>query len=485
MEWLKKILGLDNQEQKLNEISSLAAKLLEKENNSNAELHNNFKQLNKKIEETVSDNDEFRQDLIEANQKLLESQKAESKNSLDFKTEMNKNLSAIQKGVETAFQAQQKQLETVKTEVAKIVEEVLPQPFNPNYQLVDPLDINKTLFSFEVTDISIINKKKIDVDTNSFLQTLGGNMPNLIGNGLLVNSYRFVFPSGVSGKVMQLANGQGTAVMQGGKIVQHGAYASSLMIAAPLVVFNIGTMVIQQHYLAKINANLDQINVKVTQLLELEFIKKHAKIESIIYFLERAHNDFAIIENNKDYRNAILSNLVRTNIEIFELIQFYKKSFKFIDKTKTSENELNFKYFLALHTLFKQGKLIELKYASEYNEILISNLKDAFEELNRQSIDSLVQNKAELNREIKVTDENRAWYDWIFGVKADSINKIKSLSDTNNIVDTIISHQKDESQKVVSELEEFRAKLVCKQEFLIQDGELFEVIEKPKMRVRV
>jgi hypothetical protein len=476
LNWLKQIFGLDKQNEKLDAITSLAIKLLDKENNENEKLQGSFKQLNEKIEDTIKNNSEFNKTLIQSSQKILLSHEAENKSALEFKTEMNKNLTSMKMEVESFSQILQEKLETVKSEVAKIVEEVVPKPFNPNYHLVDPIDINKTLFSFEVTDVISTNKKKISADTTSFLQTLGGTMPNLIGNGLLANSYRFVFPSGVSGKVMQFANGQGTAVMQGGKIVQHGAYVSSIIVAAPLVVFNMGTMIIQQHYLAKINANLNQINVKVSQLIELEFIKKHAQIEGLIYFLERAHNDFSIIENNKEYRSAVLSNLVRANIEIFELIQFYKKSFKFIDKTKTAENELNFKYFIALHTLFNQGKLIELKYASEYNEILISNLKTAFTELNKQSIDFLNQNKSELNRQIKVTDDGRAWYDWVLGNQEDKINKIKSLSDTNTLVDTIISNQKNESDKVVSELEQFRANLIRKQEFLIQDGELYEVI---------
>jgi hypothetical protein len=479
MSWIKKILGLDKQNDKLDAITSLAIKLLDNENKANEVLQSNFEQLNQKIEVTIANNNEFNEEVKQANQKMLASQEEDNKNSLEYKTEMNKNLSSIQKEVETFSQKQQEQLETVTIEVAKIADEVLPKPFNPNYSLVDPIDINKTLFSFKVTDIAIANnkKKKISADTKSFLQVLGGSMPNLIGNGLLANSYRFIFPSGVSGKVMQLASGQGTAIMQGGKIVQHGAYASSMMIAAPLVVFNIGTMIIQQHYLAKINANLDEIKLKVLQLIELEFIKKHAQIESIIFFLERAHNDFPIIENNREYRSAILSNLVRTNMEIFELIQFYKKSFKFIDKTKTAEYELNFKYFLALHTLFNQGKLIELKYASEYNEVLISNLKNSFIELNKQSIDFLRQNKTELNRQIKVTDDSRKSYDWLLGNKADKINKIKSLSDTNTIVDTIITNQEIESDKVVLELERFRVNLGRKEEFLIEDGELYEVLD--------
>lgn len=479
MNWIKRVVGLDKQNEKLDAITSLAIKLLDKENKANVEAQNSFNQLNQKIEETIESNSELNEEIKLANQKMLAAQEEENKISEVFKRAMHDNIVSIKNEVKTFSQNQQEQLESVTTEVAKIAEEVLPKPFNPNYSLVDPIDINKTLFSFKVTDIAIANnkKRKISADTKSFLQVLGGSMPHLIGNGLLANSYRFIFPSGVSGKVMQLASGQGTAIMQGGKIVQHGAYASSMMIAAPLVVFNIGTMIIQQHYLAKINANLDEIKLKVSQLIELEFIKKHAQIESIIFFLERAHNDFPIIENNREYRSAILSNLVRTNMEIFELIQFYKKSFKFIDKTKTAEYELNFKYFLALHTLFNQGKLIELKYASEYNEVLISNLKNSFTELNRQSIDFLKQNKTELNRQIKVTDEGRAWYDWYIGNKADKINTIKSLSDTNTLVDTIIRNQETESNKVVIELEQFRVNLVRKQEFLIEDGELYEVLD--------
>ena len=473
MTWIKRLLGLDKQNEKLDAITSLAEKLLNEKNKTNAEFQINLKQINQKIE--ISS--QFNEIVKQANQKMLVSQEEENKKTVVFKRDLHENLISIKKEVETFSQQQQEQLQTVTIEVAKIAEEVLPKLFNPNYSLVDPIDINKTLFSFEVTDITVADKKKISADTKSFLQVLGGSMPNLIGNGLLANSYRFIFPSGVSGKVMQLASGQGTAIMQGGKIVQHGAYASSMMIAAPLVVFNIGTMIIQQHYLSKINANLDEIKLKVLQLIELEFIKKHAQIESIIFFLERAHNDFPIIENNREYRSAILSNLVRTNMEIFELIQFYKKSFKFIDQTKTAEYELNFKYFLALHTLFNQGKLIELKYASEYNEILISNLKNSFIELNKQSIDFLRQNKTELNRQIKETDDSRKSYDWLLGNKADKIDKIKSLINTNTLVDSIITNQAIESNKVVIELEQFRVNLGRKQEFLIEDGELYEVLD--------
>jgi len=458
MNWLKKILGLDAQNEKLDKLSSLAEQLLKKENFGNDELLQHFEELTNKVESTLNNATQFSEEVKSTHQKMLTSLEEENKKSIAFKEDMHNDLSCV------------------KNEVVKIADEVLPKPFNPNFKLVDPLDSSKTLFSFEVNKVSVSNIRKIDANTTSFLKVLGANFPNLIGSTLFSNSYRFIFPSGVSGTVMQLGNGQGTAITQGGKIVGHGAYASNVIVAAPLIVFNIGNVIVQQHYLAKINENLKAISTKVSQLLELEFIKKQSKIESIIYFFERAQVDFPLIETNKEYRSALLSNIVRTNIEIYELIQFYKKSFKFLDKTEAAENELNFRYFIALHTLFYQGKLMEFKYAYEYNEVLIHNLKNSFTELNKQSLDFINENKKAIQQQIKITDDSKAKYDWFLGRKGKKIKTIESLEATNSLVDDIISYQTEEANKVVSELDQFRYNLKRKQEFLIEDGELYEVI---------
>jgi hypothetical protein len=458
MNWLKKILGHDTQNEKLDALSSLAEQLLKKENFGNDALRQHFDALTNKVENTLENTNQFILEVKSTHQKMLTSLEEENRKSIAFKEVMQNDLTSV------------------KNEVIKIAEEVLPKPFNPNFKLVDPLDSNKTLFSFEVTNVSVSNKRKIDSDLTTFFKVLGGNMPNLIGSGLLANSYRFVFPSGVSGTVMQLTNGQGTAISQGGKIVGHGAYASNVIVAAPLIVFNIGNVIVQQHYLAKINENLKAISNKVSQLLELEFIKKQSKIESIIYFFERAQVDFPLIENNKEYRTALLSNIVRTNTEIFELIQFYKKSFKFIDKEDSAKNELNFRYFIALHKLFYQGKLMEFKYAYEYNEVLINNLKNSFTELNKQSLEFINENKIVIQQQMKITDDSIRFYDRFIGRRDNKLKTIESLKATNSLVDAIISNQTEEANKIVSELEQFRYNLTRKQEFLIEGGELYEVL---------
>ena len=353
--------------------------------------------------------------------------------------------------------------------------EIIPKSFNSNFELVDPLDTSIKLFSFNtITDVSSIKKNKIDTNTKSFLRVLGSSMPELTSNTLLANSYRFVFPQGMSGEVMKMASGQGTAIMQGGKILTHGSYVLNMAVAAPLMAASLGSMIIKQHYLAKINANLDEINQKVSQLLELEFIKKQSKIESIIYFLEKAHIDFPIIENNKEYRNAILTNLVKTNIEIFELIQFYKKSLKFIEKEKTHVNKLNLEYFMALHTLFYFGKLLEFKYANEYNELLINNLKASFEELIKQTNRFLNENRTEIDKQI--LNVNFSYWDWYQNKKKKKENLFSNLSSTKSLVDIITEEHKQKAQEINLELSKFQKNISRKQEFIIEDGELYEVL---------
>ena len=435
--WFKKKLGIDSQNEKITELISLVQEI--KENKS--VNSNSVSSIDKKITELIS----FVQ---------------HSKATEDSISSINKD-----------------QLQIIRDKIDEIAIEVLPKKISYEYKLVNPIQTSKTIFSFEKNNDLTISKKKTSVNADLFLQNLGSTIPELVSNGLLMQSYRFVFPQGVSGTIMQMANGQGTAIMQGGKIVGHGAYVSNFLVGAPLLAVSIGSMVIRQHYLAKINDNLNKINLKVSQLLELEFIKKHSKVESIIYFLEKAHYEFSFIENNKEYRSAILTNLVKTNIEILELIQFYEKSFKFVEKSDKSQNEIVLNYYLALHKLYVQGKLLEFKYAMEYSENLILNLKFSFKTLNDQSINFLKQNQIKLSGTIQIKNSEKSSFDWILRKKAQKEENIKGLSDTKEIISQIIEIQTEEIRIVTNELDEFKKNITKKQEFIIENGELYEVLE--------
>ena len=88
---------------------------------------------------------------------------------------------------------------------------------------------------------------------------------------------------------MNIGSGYGTAITNSsGHILEHGTYLSNFIVAAPLLAYQAADFIIKQHYLAKINNNLNEINTKLDVLINIEFIKKEVKIESIIIFFQRA-----------------------------------------------------------------------------------------------------------------------------------------------------------------------------------------------------
>ena len=346
------------------------------------------------------------------------------------------------------------------------------------FNMPDPLNFNTNLFSFEIEEKNTTkSKKKINGNVDSFLRNLGSSIPEIASNGMLSNSYRFVFPQGVSGAIMKLPLGQGTAITnKAGTIIKHGAYVSNMVVAAPLIVINIGTMIIRQHYLAKINKNLEEIKADVKKLLELVFIDKEAKIESIIAFSTKAHVEFNLIENNKEYRNAYLTNIVRTNNEILELIFFYGKSLKTKDKDSEKDIKKHLNYYLALHTIYIQGKLLEFKYANEYNDVLLSNLKETFNNISSESLDILKNSQMDIYHDILKIKENRKFLDAITFNKIKS-SKIETLTTCKDVIIEVMNIQRENFQSVNGIIEDFQTQLKQPKTFLIEDGELFEVIE--------
>jgi len=348
------------------------------------------------------------------------------------------------------------------------------------FNLTDPLD-NTNLFSFEILDSNTsLIKKSTGSKAETFLRNIGSSMPEIVSNGLLANSYKFVFPQGVSGTIMKLGNGQGTAIIgKAGKIMKHGKYVSNLGMSAPLMAVNIGSMIIRQHYLAKINESLDEIKTIVSKLLQLEFIKKHAQIESIISFLSRAQADFELIEN-RDYKNSILSNIIRFNNEIIELILFYGKSLKLKEYTNTQDMKLSLQYYLTLHSMYIQGKLLEFKYAGEYNDGLLENLKKSFSTLSLESIDILKSNQMDMFHDIRRTEDSKQFFD-IFTTTKDV--KIENLTNTKELFIEAMNKQRNDLIVVNKSISDFQTQLKKPQSFLIANGELYEVQEVPKLGI--
>jgi len=419
---------------------------------------------------------------------LEESIKAisEKNNSENIKTELSNiktNFTSLEysiKNIENNNKINQKETKIIENELVKITQLLKPKKtITKEFKIIDTIS-NESLFSFnklnQIDNLSIKNSKIIDDKPNRILQAIG-SIPEFLSGGLLANSYVFKFPSGIAGSVMQMGGGQGTAIMNGGQIVKHGAYFSNLLIAAPLLAYSAGNMIIKQHYLAKINANLEKIDRKLDTLIDFEFIKKNAEIEAMIIFFKRAFSEYDLMKDNENYRNAMLSNIISQNIKIYELIHFYKNALKKIENDSTTEYQKNIKYYFSLQELFVFGKILEFNYANEYNPIIINNVIDDFKEMKKDYSNifaSLLENQDEL---FKINVDNFKWYDWFVGKEKKKDEIVEEIIIKHNSVHEIQKENNSNFDISIDLLKNLLSDIEKPKEFLIEKGKLYEINE--------
>jgi len=363
----------------------------------------------------------------------------------------------------------------IESELLKLNEFLIPKnEINNDLILIDPIS-NVTLFTFEKLDNKVKNVNKIEIDNNpNRLLQIIGSIPEFISGGLLSKSFRFRYPQGVVGKIMSIGNGQGSAITSNGKIIAHGYYVSNLFISIPLLAYSAANLIIKQHYLSKINFNLKEINSKLDTIIQLEFIKKSSKVESIIFFLKKVNWQFDLIIENENYKNAILSNIILKNTEIFELIHFYKNSIIEIEKDKTQQYKYNFEYFYILQELFVFGKLLEFKYANEFNKNIIVNTLNELKDLKDIYSDFLLFNEGELHIFYNSIEINL--WDKIRSKKKSEINQKKeNISNSRIFINELREDNEKRFKQNESLLIDFLGKIEKPQEFLIEDGKLYEI----------
>ena len=348
-----------------------------------------------------------------------------------------------------------------------------------NFDLFDPIS-NKNFFEFKKIKFSTGKKELLDEKPSRILQAIG-SIPEFLTGGLLSQSFSFKFPKGISGEVMNIAQGKGTAILSNGKIISHGAYVSNLLTSAPLIAYSAVNFVIKQHYLSKINKNLDEINEKLFYLINIEFIKKEAKIESIINFFQRCNENFSIIDSNENYKNALLSNIIANNNLIFELIYFYMKSISSSSLKNPEELNNNLNYFFLLKELFIAGKLLEFKYANEYNSTLVKNLKGDFDSTEKLYNDFLNTNKSSIQEISHKIDFNFWDKKWVLGnllgSKLEKETNLDLLSKSDNVIDNYLKNSNFRNEDIKMTLTNFINNLEKPQSFIIENGQLYKTHE--------
>lgn len=334
--------------------------------------------------------------------------------------------------------------------------------------------LEKEVFKFEIIETNNLNNLKIISKRPNKILTSIANLYSFTPSVLLAKSFRFSFPKGIKGDIMNIGKGQGTAITNNGKIIAHGTYLKNISFAAPLIVTNAINVIVKQHHLSEINKSLKNINQNLSEILEIEFIKKEAEIEGIISFYKRAYSDYELIKENDNYRNAILTNIIRENIKIPQLFHFYKKTLK-----SENINVNSLKYFTLLRKLFIFGKLIEFKYANEYNPEIIDKVKNDLTsmQLNYDKFfDQYSENIIKISEKIDFgLLDNKLIFGDLVGKRKEKKEEIKKLNKNT----LYIKNMQIEGNKVYFEnillLKNLKEKIIKPQEYLIDKGNLYEI----------
>ncbi|WP_148307491.1 hypothetical protein [Cellulophaga baltica] len=426
--------------------------------NENIELTSKLEVL-KEISKPIDYNNAFNT----TNRTLLEIQQENIQ--LVFKLEdLEKNINKQDTSEE--FENLHKALATL-TQLVTPKKEVLD-----TFNLIDPLT-DSSAFNFSSSNNSYIvpsGKTKTKV-VNKGLVNHFSAIPQLVESGMLSKSYQFVFPQGVSGIVGATKQGYGTMIRDGAnKLIGHGHYASNMVAGIAGGAFAIGTVVARQHYLNKITISLNEINEIVNSLLELEFIKKEAKIESCIKFFKRAYSNHDKIKDNEAYRSATLANIISQNILVEELLHFYLKAFQKDIKQGLSKINDSLNYFMILKELFYYGKMLELKYSASFTTDSVKSILEEFDNLKADYLKVFEKAIAD-NKALSETKINSNWfYKNKKKKEQQEIDTVKYLT-FNEYLNNI---EKEEGKQIV-QIRDLNKLLIEPKEYVLEDNVLYEV----------
>lgn len=241
-------------------------------------------------------------------------------------------------------------------------------------------------------DLGSDRYKKLDctrgqaIQMNAFMQQI----PAMAGAAALANSYKVVFPEGVTGTLMQYKTGTGglgtSLIGENGKIVGHAGLFDMKAEAAVLGAFTVMSAVTGQFFLSEINSKLTQLNLKVDQIMAFLYGDKKSELMAEISFVQQAQQNYNSIMSHDAQRSATIVGLQQACKTAMKDIEFYMSDLSY----KSQTNEKMFAKFQmvaekALHLweslelakqLFVMGNVMVAYFAQNFDKPYIKSVSD-------------------------------------------------------------------------------------------------------------
>lgn len=317
----------------------------------------------------------------------------------------------------------------------------------PSEKLITDFEIknNKTSVKFVAITESEMIKTLPEIYLNKESQeSISGTLSNITGGlanvGITSTATYGLFQATANpATLMQLSGGGvSSAVVNGGQITQQAGFVQAgTTMFTPMIIFQVASVITGQYYMNNISKQLNSIQEKLDELLNLFHIERQAKLVKSFQFITEILNKQNFVIEDFVLLKMILSELTDIREEYFLMVQNSVENIKnnnrysalnslseakkiaqefektgFIFKMKTS---------LIADELFHLAKMAEFHMNVCYknpDSNRINHLSKKFEEISKFEINELSFNRTEkLYKEIKEDtlgwikySENESWF---------------------------------------------------------------------------
>lgn len=190
------------------------------------------------------------------------------------------------------------------------------------------------------------------------MDSLMAQMPMLMAADTLADSYKVVFPEGVTGSLMKLKQGGESSIIMGNEgISGHASLYKMAPEAALLGAFSVMSIATSQYFLTEIHSELKLINQKIDQIMDFLYGDKRAELLAEISFVQSAQQNYSSIMSHDTQRIATITGLQEARKTAMKDIEFYMSDLD----SKSASNTKSFSDFKKLaNDAFKVKESLEL-----------------------------------------------------------------------------------------------------------------------------
>lgn len=226
-------------------------------------------------------------------------------------------------------------------------------------------------------DISPANgftKLELSAEQKIQVGALIQQLPSVAATEMMSKLYRVSFPTGISGKLMELKSSGFTASIIGenGKIVGSAAFHPIMAQAVAMGCFTAMSVASSQYFLKQINNELKVMRLKLEKILEFLYGELKAELMAEVSFVKYAYQNFASIMTHDDQRAAMISSLHSSRKIAMKDVEFYmndldstiggKDISSIVEKAFQIKESLEFAI-----QLYGMGSLLEVYYSQNYD----------------------------------------------------------------------------------------------------------------------